>query len=64
LTTETGFRNGDTLDLAFHEVAHIWEHHHGEGFCQIEGNLLQSVRRWMTEREVLAGMVGDKPYFG
>lgn len=56
LTSENGFRHGDTLDLAFHEVAHLWEQHHGEGFCQVEGKLRQSVRRWMTEREVLAGM--------
>jgi hypothetical protein len=56
LTSETEFRHGDTLDLAFHEVAHLWEQHHGEGFCQIEGKLRQSVRRWMTEREVLTGM--------
>jgi len=64
LTTETGFRIGDTLDLAYHEVAHLWEQHHGEGFCQVEGKLRQSVQRWMMEREVLAGMVGDRPYFG
>lgn len=53
LTIETGFRHGDTLDLAYHEVAHLWEQHHGEGFCKVEGKLRQSVRRWMTEREVL-----------
>jgi hypothetical protein len=56
LTTETGFRHGDTLDLAYHEVSHLWEQHHGEAFCLVEGKLRQSVRRWMTEREVLAGM--------
>ena len=57
LTSENGFRHGDTLDLAFHEVAHLWEQHHGEAFCLVEGKLRQSVRRWMTEREVLAGIV-------
>lgn len=56
LTTETGFRHGDTLDLAYHEVSHLWEQHHGEAFCGVEAKLRQSVRRWMTEREVLAGM--------
>jgi len=56
LTTETRFRHGDTLDLAYHEIAHLWEQHHGEGFCQVESKLRGSVRRWMTEREVLAGM--------
>ena len=56
LTTETEFRHGDTLDLAYHEVAHLWEQHHGEAFCSIEINLRQSVRRWLTEREVLAAM--------
>jgi hypothetical protein len=56
LTTETAFRHGDTLDLAFHEVAHLWEQHHGEAFCSVEGKLRQSVRRWMTEREVLSSM--------
>ena len=56
LTAETGFRHGDTLDLAYHEVSHLWEHHHGEAFCGVEGKLRQSVRRWMTEKEVLASM--------
>ena len=56
LTTETGFRPGDTLDLAFHEVSHLWEQHHGEGFRGVESKLRQSVRRWMSEREVLASM--------
>jgi hypothetical protein len=58
LTVETGYRHGDTVDLAFHEVAHLWEQHHGERFCMVEGKLRQSVRRWMTEREVLISMVG------
>jgi hypothetical protein len=56
LTTESGFRHGDTLDLAYHEVSHLWEQHHGEAFCQVESKLRQSVRRWMTERAVLASM--------
>jgi hypothetical protein len=56
LTVETGYRHGDTLDFAFHEVSHLWEQHHGEAFCSVEGKLRQSVRRWRTEREVLAGM--------
>ena len=56
LTAETGFRHGDTLDLAYHEVSHLWEQHHGEAFCGVEGKLRQSVRRWMTEKEVLASM--------
>ena len=56
LTAETGFRHGDMLDLAYHEVSHLWEQHHGEGFCGVEGKLRQSVRRWMSEREVLACM--------
>ena len=54
LTAETGFRHGDTLDLAYHEVSHLWEQHHGEAFCGVESKLRQSVRRWMNEREVLA----------
>ena len=58
LTTESGFRHGDTLDLAYHEVSHLWEQHHGEAFCSVEGKLRQSVRRWMTERELLANMAG------
>jgi hypothetical protein len=57
LTTESRFRHGDTMDLAYHEVAHLWEQHHGEAFCLVEGKLRQSVRRWMTERQVLAGIV-------
>jgi hypothetical protein len=56
LTTETRFRHGDTLDLAYHEVSHLWEQHHGEAFCGVEGKLRQSVRRWMTDREFLMGM--------
>jgi hypothetical protein len=56
LATETRFRHGDTLDLAYHEVSHLWEQHHGEAFCSVEGKLRQSVRRWMTEQEVLACM--------
>lgn len=56
LTTETGFRLGDTLDLAYHEVSHLWEQHHGESFCGVEAKLRQSVRRWLTERAVLATM--------
>lgn len=53
LTTEGGFRHGDTLDLAYHEVSHLWEQHHGESFCSVEAKLRQSVRRWMSERELL-----------
>ena len=45
---------GDLLDLAFHETAHLWERHHGEAFCRVGGMLRQSVRRWMSEREVVA----------
>jgi hypothetical protein len=56
LTTETKFRHGDTLDLAYHEASHLWEQHHGEAFCSVEGKLRQSVRRWLTEREVLSSM--------
>jgi hypothetical protein len=54
LTTESQFRHGDTLDLAYHEVSHLWEQHHGESFCGVEGKLRQSVRRWLSERELLA----------
>jgi hypothetical protein len=54
LTTESSFRLGDALDLAYHEVAHLWEQHHGESFCGVEAKLRQSVRRWMSEREFLA----------
>jgi hypothetical protein len=56
LTAETGFHHSDTLDLAYHEVSHLLEQHHGEDFCGVESKLRQSVRRWMTEREVLASM--------
>ena len=55
-TTETAFRHGDTLDLAFHKVSHFWEQHHCERFCGVESKLRQSVRRWMSEREVPASM--------
>lgn len=54
LTAETRYRHGDLLDLAFHEVAHLWEQHHGEAFCGVEGKLRQSVRRWLSDRELLA----------
>jgi hypothetical protein len=56
LTTESRFRHGDTLDLAYHEVSHLWEQHHGEAFCSVEGKLRQSVRRWLTERDVFVSM--------
>lgn len=56
LTAEAAFRAGDTLALAYHEVAHLWEQHHGEAFCGVEGKLRQSVRRWLSEREVLSRM--------
>lgn len=58
LTEETRFRPGDLLDVAYHEAAHLWESHHGEAFCGVEHKLRQSVRRWMTEREFLASLVG------
>lgn len=54
LTAETRYRLGDLLDLAFHEVAHLWEQHHGEAFCSVEGKLRQSVRRWLSDKEFLA----------
>ena len=54
LTAETRYRHGDLLDLAFHEVAHLWEQHHGEAFCGVEGKLRQSVRRWLSGKELLA----------
>ena len=56
LTAEAAFRAGDTLDLAYHEAAHLWEQHHGEAFCGIEGKLRQSVRRWLSEKELLSRM--------
>jgi hypothetical protein len=54
LTGEAAFRAGDTLDLAYHEAAHLWEQHHGEAFCGVEGKLRQSVRRRLSERGLLA----------
>lgn len=54
LTAETRYRHGDLLDLAFHELAHLWEQHHGEAFCSVEGKLRQSVRRWLSDRELSA----------
>lgn len=56
VTRDPGFRLGDALDIAFHEAAHLWEPHHGESFCAVEGRLRQSVRRWLSEKEVLARM--------
>ena len=53
LSAETKFRLGDLLDLAYHEVAHLWEPYHGEAFCGVETKLRQSVRRWLSEREML-----------
>ena len=54
LTAETRYRLGDLLDLAYHEVAHLWEQHHGEAFCGVEAKLRQSVRRWLSDKELLA----------
>jgi hypothetical protein len=54
LTGETVYRAGDLLDIAYHEAAHLWEPHHGEAFCRVEGKLRQSVRRWLTERDLMA----------
>lgn len=54
LTAESRHRHGDLLDLAFHEVAHLWEQHHGEGFCCVEGKLRQSVRRMMALKSASA----------
>ena len=54
LTEEVRFRPGDLLDVAYHEAAHLWESHHGEAFCRVERELRQSIRRWMTERELIA----------
>jgi hypothetical protein len=61
LTAETRHRHSDLLDLAFHELAHLWEQHHGEAFCGVEGKLRQSVRRWLSEREVLARLANAVP---
>lgn len=61
LTAEAAFRAGDTLDLAYHEAAHLWEQHHGEAFCGVEGKLRQSVRRWLSERELLARLANAVP---
>ena len=57
LSAETKFRLGDLLDLAYHEASHLWERYHGEAFCGVEGKLRQSVRRWLSEKEVLARLV-------
>lgn len=48
LTGEAAYRAGDTLDVAYHEAAHLWEQHHGEAFCGVESKLRQSVRRRMA----------------
>jgi hypothetical protein len=54
LTSENAYRNGDLLDVAYHEAAHLWEPHHGEAFCRVEGKLRQSVRRWLSEKDMVA----------
>lgn len=54
LTAESGYRHGDLLDVAFHEVAHLWEQHHGEAFCCVESKLRQSVRRRMALKSARA----------
>jgi len=46
----------DLLDLAYQEVAHFWKPYHGEASRRIEGKLRQSVRRWLSERALLARM--------
>ena len=56
LTEETRFRPGDLLDVAYHEATHLWESHHGEAFCGVEHKLRKSVRRWMSERELIASI--------
>lgn len=61
LTGEAAFRPGDTLDIAYHEGAHLWEHHHGEAFCSIESKLRQSVRRWLSERDMLCRIARAVP---
>ena len=61
LTAEAAFRAGDTLDLAYHEAAHLWEPNHGEAFCGVEGKLRQSIRRWLSERELLARLANAVP---
>ena len=60
LTGEAAFRAGDMLDLAYHEAGHLWEQHHGEAFCGVEGKLRQSVRRWLSERELLARLANTQ----
>ncbi len=54
LTAENAYRAGDLLDVAYHEAAHLWEPHHGEAFCGVEGRLRQNVRRRLTEKDVIA----------
>jgi hypothetical protein len=61
LTSESAYRNGDLLDIAYHEAAHLWETHHGEAFCGVEGKLRQSVRRWLTEKDVIARIALQPP---
>lgn len=57
LTTESRFRALDALDIAFHEVAHLWERHHGESFCGVEAKLRQSVRRRWSEKDLVASLI-------
>jgi hypothetical protein len=64
LTAESTYRNGDLLDIAYHEAAHLWQPHHGEAFCGVEGKLRQSVRRWLSEKDVISRIASQPPAKG
>lgn len=42
----------DLLDLAIHEVTHLWLTNHGQDFTLLEASLRRSLRRWLTEKEI------------
>lgn len=53
LTDDRGYQTLDMIDLAFHEVAHLWQTSHTDAFMHKEHDLRHSFRRWMVEKDAL-----------
>lgn len=42
----------ELIDIAMHEVTHLWVSGHGENFTTTEMQIRRSMRRWMDERQL------------
>lgn len=57
MALEDGWEYGDCLDIAIHEVTHLFTDSHGDNFMNVEGKIRKSLRRMYSEQDIVKGAV-------